>query len=152
MHYTSVLALVAMGLSSIHAAPYYSNGTDDTLTTSTPPDTPTKEYYLVTQVTEPGKEDKDGLYVSGYHTGEHSHPRYLPNFTRSGRVANSPSGAGTNDVTLGSINVASKGFLNDTYQQFDYGTEFPWGFQMGGDSNYAGIYTQHERDPHGPNR
>lgn len=70
MHYTSVLALVAVGLSGVHAAPYYSNGTDDTYSTPTP-DQPTKEYYLVTQVIEPGKEDKDGLYVSGYHTGMH---------------------------------------------------------------------------------
>ena len=48
------------------------------------------------------------------------------------------SGAGTNDVTLESIDVASIGFLNGTYQQFDYNTTFPWGLQMGGDNNYAG--------------
>lgn len=52
-----------------------------------------------------------------------------------------------NDVTLGSVNVASKGFLNGTYQQFDYGTDFPWGFQMGGNTNYAGKYTRQEQGP-----
>jgi len=49
------------------------------------------------------------------------------------------AGAGFNDVTLGPIDVASKGFLNGTYQQFDYGTDFPWGLQMGNDLNYAGV-------------
>lgn len=91
MHYTSLLALVAIGLSGVHAAPYYSNGTDDTYTTPTLPDAPTKEYYLVTRIIELGKEDKDGLYVSGYHTGRHTHPRPRdpPNVTRSNRAADS---------------------------------------------------------------
>ena len=47
-------------------------------------------------------------------------------------------GAGLNDVTLGPIDVASKGFFNDTHQQFDYNTSFPWALSMGGDTNYAG--------------
>ncbi|KAL6720344.1 hypothetical protein ACLMJK_002265 [Lecanora helva] len=72
------------------------------------------EYYLLTQVIGNGSVDKNDLYVSGYHTG-----------------------AGTNDVTLGGVDVASKGYFNGTHQQFDYETSFPWGLSMGGDTNYA---------------
>ena len=49
------------------------------------------------------------------------------------------AGAGTSDVTLEGIDVASVGFLNGTYQQFDHNTTFPWGLQMGSDDNYAGM-------------
>ena len=70
--------------------------------------TPPSKYHLQTRVKGYGNEDKNGLYVSGYHTG-----------------------AGENDVTLEFIDDASVGFLNDTYQQFDYGTDFPWGMFMG---------------------
>lgn len=52
----------------------------------------------------------------------------------------SKTGAGTNDVVLTTIDVASVGFLNDTNQQFDYNTTFPWGLEMGDDANYAGMY------------
>jgi hypothetical protein len=45
-------------------------------------------------------------------------------------------------VTLEGIENASIGFLNGTYQQFDYDTPFPWGLNMGGADNYAGI-SQH---------
>ncbi|KAL9072677.1 MAG: hypothetical protein Q9161_003385 [Pseudevernia consocians] len=76
--------------------------------------TPPSHYYLQTRVKGYGNEDKNGLYVSGYHTG-----------------------AGENDVTLESIDVASVGFLNGTYQQFDYGTDFPWGMVMGLYDYYA---------------
>jgi hypothetical protein len=51
------------------------------------------------------------------------------------------TGAGTSDITLGSIDVASIGFLNGSYQQFDYNSSFPWGLEMGGDSNYAGTHS-----------
>ena len=30
------------------------------------------------------------------------------------------------------------GFLNGTQQQFDYGTDFPWGMTLEEDSAYAG--------------
>ncbi|KAL9103717.1 MAG: hypothetical protein Q9163_001267 [Psora crenata] len=85
-------------------------------TTSAFPTTATlpARYYLKTKVAHGGDKAKDGLYVSGYHTG-----------------------AGLNDVTLEDISVASIGFLNDTYQQFDYNTTFPWSLDMGGDTNYA---------------
>ncbi|KAK4691532.1 hypothetical protein P7C71_g5489, partial [Lecanoromycetidae sp. Uapishka_2] len=76
--------------------------------------TPPHEYYLKTKVIGADCPDKDGLYVSGYHTG-----------------------AGTNDIVLTSIEIASVGFLNGTYQQFDYNTSFPWGLEMGDDDNYA---------------
>ncbi|KAF6226008.1 hypothetical protein HO173_012598 [Letharia columbiana] len=68
---------------------------------------PPSRYYLQTRVKGYGNEDKNGLYVSGYHTG-----------------------AGENDATLESIDAASVGFLNGTNQQFDYGTDFPWGMVM----------------------
>ena len=54
-------------------------------------------------------------------------------------AANLSLGGGTNDVTLEGIANASIGFLNGTYQQFDYDTTFPWGLLMGGDENYAGM-------------
>ena len=41
-------------------------------------------------------------------------------------------------MTLEGIDVAAVGFLNGTYQQFDYDTTFPWGLQMGFDDDYAG--------------
>ncbi|KAL2041849.1 hypothetical protein N7G274_005634 [Stereocaulon virgatum] len=85
---------------------------------SAPPDTitvvPPSRYHLKTCVVGGGHADKEGLYASGFHIG-----------------------AGINDVTLEGIEVASIGFLNGTYQQFDYGTPFPWGLNMGGADNYA---------------
>ena len=90
-----------------------------TKATTTPPSTvtpaPPSRYYLQTRVKGHGNADKDGLYVSGYHTG-----------------------AGENDVTLESIDVASVGSLNGTNQQFDYGDTFPWGMVMDTYDDYAG--------------
>lgn len=78
------------------------------------------EYYLKTRTLDPSS-NKNGLYVIAYHTG-----------------------AGLNDVILTSdLTGASKGFLNDTYQLFDFGTEFPWGMNMGGDADHAGEFTVH---------
>jgi hypothetical protein len=72
-------------------------------------------YYLKTLATDLSS-DKNGLYVIAYHTG-----------------------AGLNDAVLTSdIARASKGFLNDTCQLFDFGTQVSWGMNMGGASNYAG--------------
>jgi hypothetical protein len=72
-------------------------------------------YYLKTLATDLSS-DKNGLFVIAYHTG-----------------------AGLNDAVLTSdIARASKGFLNDTYQLFDFGTQFSWGMTMGGAANYAG--------------
>lgn len=98
-----------------------------TVATITPPSTsnlttnntvtPPSRYYLQTRVKGHGNEDKNGLYVSGYHTG-----------------------AGENDVTLESIDGASIGFLNGTSQQFDYGTNFPWGMVMVDYDFYASTY------------
>ena len=48
-------------------------------------------------------------------------------------------GAGLNDVTLQNDTYASIGFLNGTYQQFEFDTDFPWSMSMGGDTNYAGM-------------
>ncbi|MCJ1277868.1 hypothetical protein MMC21_005682 [Puttea exsequens] len=53
------------------------------------------------------------------------------------RRAGSLKTAGTSDTTLQSIDVAAVGFLNATYQQFDYNTDFPLGFEMGSPDNYA---------------
>lgn len=106
--------------------------------TVTPPD----QYYLKTSVKGTGNHSKEGLYVSGYHTGLSSRLllTLLHHSTqRSAKDTDLTSGAGTNDVTLEGIDVASVGFLNGTYQQFDYNTTFPWGLQMGDDDNYAGI-------------
>lgn len=59
------------------------------------------------------------LYVYGYHTG-----------------------AGFNDAVLDSnADKAGKAILNGSNVQFDFGTEFPWGFVMGSDVNYACMFT-----------
>lgn len=78
--------------------------------------TPPSRYYLQTRVRGSGNESKSGLYVSGYHTG-----------------------AGENDATLESIEIASIGYLNGTNQLFDYGEDFPWGMVMDVDDDYAGM-------------
>ncbi len=83
-----------------------------------PRQTTTLEYYLRTRTTDPSS-DKNGLYLYAYHTG-----------------------AGLNDVVLNSnVTGASPAFLNDTYQLFDFGSAFPWGLSMGGNTNYAGEVT-----------
>ena len=38
----------------------------------------------------------------------------------------------------GNESYLSTGFLNGTYQEFNLGNDFPYGFVMGGDANYAG--------------
>ncbi|MCJ1455477.1 hypothetical protein MMC28_005832 [Mycoblastus sanguinarius] len=132
MHSTTITSIVTLLTSTLTVAlpqayaPFPANGTisingtNATNATVTPP----ARYYLKTQVisssynstrNSTGNSTKDGLYVSGYHTG-----------------------AGTNDVTLQGIVDASVGFLNASYQQFDYGTSFPWGMDVGDDTNYAG--------------
>lgn len=60
--------------------------------------------------------EHNDLYVYGYHTG-----------------------AGFNDAVLSSdSSIANKAILNNTRVQFLLGTDFPWGFTMGGATNYAG--------------
>ena len=57
----------------------------------------------------------NNLYVYGYHTG-----------------------AGLNDAVLSSdAGKASKGHLNGTSVQFDLGSDFPWGLQMVGATDYV---------------
>lgn len=53
------------------------------------------------------------------------------------------TGAGENDVTLETIDVASIGYLNGTNQQFDYGTSFPWGMVMVLYDYEAGKFSPH---------
>ncbi|CAF9934776.1 MAG: hypothetical protein ALECFALPRED_006084 [Alectoria fallacina] len=81
---------------------------------------PPPRYHLQTRVKGPGNEDKNGLYVTSYHTG-----------------------AGESDATLGPLDIASVGFLNGTYQQFVYdGEPFPWGMIMEDPGlEYAGKYS-----------
>lgn len=60
-----------------------------------------------------------GEYVAGYHIG-----------------------AGLDDAVLVSDkSVAAKGYLNDTNQQFDLGTTFPWGMVMTSNPAYSGRMT-----------
>lgn len=70
-------------------------------------------YYIRT--TDSEKPSYNNLYISAYHTG-----------------------AGLNDaVAQASKENAAKGFLNETYQQFAFGTDFPWGMVIGSTANYA---------------
>ena len=77
------------------------------------------EYYLQTSVINGCGDcgtDKVGLYVASFHTG-----------------------AGLSDAVLVSdISGASKGFLvNNTYQEFDYGSSISWYMDLGA-QDYAG--------------
>jgi len=87
MYYPSIFALLAAALPLVFAAPYPTNGTNTTdvitatntsYTITTLSGAPAQEYYLITQVLGPGNEDKDGLYVSGYHTGREFLPPCTP--------------------------------------------------------------------------
>lgn len=112
MQLTSAVIALSSLLSFSLAAPQAAPSTA-TVSSTAPTST---EYYLKTQVIHEKQSSKNDLYVSPYHTG-----------------------AGFNDATLGPFgDGAAKGFLNGTYQQFDLGITFPWGFALGGDSNYAG--------------
>lgn len=122
MKLTNLLTLApllpsALALALTTAPPYPTTNNSTTNATVTPP----TRYYLQTQVTGSGAAnaaDKNGLYVSAYHTG-----------------------AGENDATLeSSIDVASVGYLNGTNQQFDLNSDFPWGFVMVLYDYYAGTY------------
>ncbi|MCJ1354249.1 MAG: hypothetical protein MMC33_004236 [Icmadophila ericetorum] len=84
---------------------------------STPP-VPAGKYYLKSVAIGGPSTNKGGLFIEAYHTG-----------------------AGFNDavlVTETGTNVAAPAFLNATYQEFNLGSEFPWGFTMGADSTYNG--------------
>ncbi|GAD96503.1 conserved hypothetical protein [Paecilomyces variotii No. 5] len=60
-------------------------------------------------------EQHNNLYLVAYHTG-----------------------AGFNDAVLESSSQnAAKGVLNGTNVQFELGTSFPWGIDMGSDTNYG---------------
>lgn len=115
MKFTLPTLLFALLPSTLAAPPPYPT-TNSTSTNGTI--TPPPRYYLRTQVKGyvAAPNDKDGLYVSSYHTG-----------------------AGENDATLESIDVASAGYLNGSNQQFDLGSEFPWGIGMVDYDFYAGM-------------
>lgn len=62
-----------------------------------------------------GQSAHNNLYVYGYHTG-----------------------AGLNDAVLSSdASKASPAHLNGTNVQFDLGSDFPWGLQMVGATDYG---------------
>jgi len=68
MHFTFVLTLLSATLPFAFTTPFtYLNTTN---TTVAPGTSLVGEYYLQTSVISDGQKDKDGLYVSGYHTGE----------------------------------------------------------------------------------
>ncbi|MDI1489153.1 MAG: hypothetical protein OHK93_008431 [Ramalina farinacea] len=78
---------------------------------TTPPSTvtPPDRYYLKTKVIDGGDKTKDGFYVTSYHTG-----------------------AGLDDAVLEvTTEHAAKGFLNATYQQFDFNTRDPVSINTG---------------------
>ena len=68
MHLTlpAILSLATLPLTLALALP---NSTNATNTTITPP----SRYYLKTRVLDNGSADKNGLYVSSYHTGPDPH-------------------------------------------------------------------------------
>jgi len=114
MHFsTSTFVLGALAVvSSVAASPILSPRQEGPYSNNT------QEFYLKSCLTN-GSTDatKEGLYLAGYHTG-----------------------AGLSDATfLDDTADAAKGFLNETYLEFDFGQdgEYPWGFSFFGDTNYA---------------
>lgn len=72
-----------------------------------------KEFHLKT--TGAAKADHNDLFVVTYHTG-----------------------AGLNDAVLeDKASSATPFYLNGTTALADLGTDYPWGFEIGGDTNYA---------------
>lgn len=121
MQLTSTIVALSSLLCFSLAAPQAAPSTTTATASSSIPTT--GEYYLKSQVINRRSASKNGLYVSAYHTG-----------------------AGLNDATLGPGSEGSaKGFLNETYQQFDLGTAFPWGLSIGADTNYAGMISRSAR-------
>ncbi|KAA6408537.1 MAG: hypothetical protein FRX48_07619 [Lasallia pustulata] len=106
MHLTSAIILLFPFLPFSLAVP---QAASSTITVSSPVPT-SSEYYLKSQVIHNRHSSKDYLYLEAYHTG-----------------------AGFNDgMVASSTEGAAKGFLDETYQQFDFGTAFPWGLYIGG--------------------
>lgn len=97
--------------------------------------TPPSSYYLKTRVVDHGHFDKDGLYVSNYHTGmkEILDSGTLCPPEKSGITAakTNLAGAGTADLTLQSIDSASPAFFNSGYQEFNLDPPEPFGITMG---------------------
>jgi len=78
MHLTFVLTLLSATLPFAFTAPFaYLNTTN---TTVAPGTSLVGEYYLQTSVIGDGHDDKDGLYVSGYHTGDPRRPSLITHF------------------------------------------------------------------------
>ncbi|KAJ6107773.1 hypothetical protein N7523_009096 [Penicillium sp. IBT 18751x] len=72
-----------------------------------------KEFHLKT--TGSKTADHNDLFLTTYHTG-----------------------AGLNDAVLeSSADAAAAFYLNGTTALADLGTSYPWGFEIGGDTNYA---------------
>lgn len=70
------------------------------------------------KTTNAGQDAHNNLYVYGYHTG-----------------------AGLNDAVLSpDASKASTGQLNGTQVQFDLGSEFPYGLQMEGATDYGCMF------------
>lgn len=67
MQFSTVLSMLTLVFSLAFAAPTSTNVTNTTVTNTTI--TPPNRYHLQTKVVGAYCPDKDGLYVSGYHTG-----------------------------------------------------------------------------------
>ncbi|KAL9131217.1 MAG: hypothetical protein Q9175_006825 [Cornicularia normoerica] len=100
---TSIAAITTLLAAPLATAAPYPSSTIAASATITPP----SSYYLKTRVVGHGHKDKDGLYVTNYHTG-----------------------AGTADLTLQSIDSASPAFFNSGYQQFNLDPPEPFGITM----------------------
>ena len=100
--------------------------------------TPPSSYYLQTRVIGQGHPEKDGLYVCAYHTGTKcrapSTLLSLPppkNSSISVVEKQTPTGPGTADLTLQSIDAAAPAFFNSGYQEFNLDPPEPFGITMG---------------------
>lgn len=86
------------------------------------PTSPT--YHLKTRSLSPTRLHNN-LYLQSYHTGAGLNDAVFVPKPSPAKLAQDP-------------NYISTGFLNATQQEFDLGNQFPYGFYMGGDTNYAG--------------
>lgn len=137
MHFTIPVSIFILNLSLTLAVTNASPTNTTANTTITPP----SRYYLKTRVIGDGNADKDGLYVSSYHTGPltltlsyHSPPHLkATNIV----LSNAATGPGLSDATLIPFSPTSTtvGFLNDTHQQFDFDTSVPFGMIMEASEN-----------------
>lgn len=96
---------------------------------------PKGQYFLKSVTIGGPSTNKSNLYIEAYHTGAGFNDASV-------LLSSPPDGSKLTSsrvlVTKTGTNYAAPAFLNETYQEFNLGSSFPWGFVMGNDYNYMG--------------